>query len=683
MLQALTFATSVAFLRSPSVLRDGLWSAFHAERERWVLWLPVALGIGISIYFGLPEEPVWFTGAVLLGISCAGLIAVRRGASLRLLMVLALFAATGFAAAQWRTVRVAAPVLADAQLNAVVAGRVVSVEPAARGPRVVLDQVSITGTDTGPPARIPDRLRLRLRATDAGVRPGDRLRVRARLSPPPDASFPGGYNFSRAAWFARIGAVGFALAPADISPDTRDGGAITRFRSAIERARVDIATRIADGIGGPAGGVAAALATGQRGEIPEHVRDDMRDSGLAHLLAISGLHLGLVAGFVFALVRGGFALWPRAALGWPLKKIAAVTALGAAAIYLMLAGATIPTQRAFAMTAIVLVAILINRTGISLRLVAWAAMIILVLRPEALLSVSFQMSFAAVIALVAAYEGLGGRFRRAAATSPWARRVWMYFAAVAFSSLVASLATAPFAVFHFNRFAPMGLAANLLAVPITALWVMPMEVLALLLMPLGLEGLVLPALGWGVETVLWVARTVASWPGAAITVAQPSVAGMIAVAAGGLWLCLWRRRWRYAGVPLVILGLATAGHEDPPDILISGNAGLIAVRADTGAAHLSNLQASPFVRDIWQRRLGVVAFLPFDAGLSCDALGCTGTVRGRAIAVVANAHGFEEECRRAVILISGEPIPRSCTGPAVAIGRFDVWPQRDTAESWV
>ncbi len=638
-----------------------------------MLWLPVALGIGISVYFALPAEPAWFVGPLTGLAPLAGLAMRWRGTSQRLLLVVILFAALGFTAAQWRTHEAASPVLAEAQLTTVLTGRVVTVEPAPRGPRVVLDRVGLTSAET--PA--PDRVRLRLRALDAGVRPGDQLRVRARLSPPPDASYSGGYDFSRVAWFRQIGAVGFAIAPAGISPGISSDGPIAGFRSAIERARVGIATRIADGIGGAAGGVAAALATGQRGGIPESVRAEMRDSGLAHLLAISGLHLGLVAGFVFALVRGGLALWPRAALGWPLKKIAAVTALAAAAVYLLLAGATIPTQRAFVMTAIVLVAILVNRTGISLRLVAWAALIILLLRPEALLSVSFQMSFAAVIALVAAYEGLAGRFRSAAAISSWQRRILMYFAAIAFSSLIASLATAPFAVFHFNRFAPMGLAANLLAVPITALWVMPLEVLALLLMPLGLEGVVLPVLGWGVEAVLWIARTVASWPGAAITLVQPTVAGMILAAFGGLWLCLWRRGWRYAGIPLIAAGLATAGGDDPPDILISANASLIAVRTSDGVMQLSNPHASPFVQGVWQRRLGIEEFTTFGGGgLDCDGLGCTGRFGGQVVSVVENPLGFAEECRRADILVSREPIPRICrgaNGPAVAIGRFDVW----------
>ncbi len=670
MLHAVTY---VASFGSFSGLRNRFWSAFVAERERWVLWLPVALGIGISMYFALPEEPAWFIGPISMAVSLVGLVALRRGAGQRLALVLILFAGIGFMAAQWRTHAVASPVLAQAQITTILTGRVITVEPAVRGPRVVLDRIGFAGTETQP----PERVRVRLRSSDAAVRPGDQLQVRARLAPPPDASYPGGYDFSHVAWFRQIGAVGFALAPASISPGATSDGPIAGFRSTIERARVVIATRIADGIEGAAGGVAAALATGQRGGIPEDVRADMRDSGLAHLLAISGLHLGLVAGFVFALVRGGLALWPRAALGWPLKKIAAVAALAAAAVYLMLAGATIPTQRAFVMTAIILMAILVNRTGISLRLVAWAALIILLLRPEALLTVSFQMSFAAVIALVAAYEGFGGRFRRAAATSTWQRRVVMYFVAIAFSSLIASLATAPFAVFHFNRFAPMGLAANLLAVPITALWVMPLEVLALLLMPLGLEGLVLPVLGWGVEAVLWVARTVASWPGATVTLPQPTVAGMILAAFGGIWLCLWRRGWRYAGIPLIAAGLATSGGDDPPDILISANAGLIAVKTGENVTQISNPQASPFVRDVWQRRLGVREFVSFGAdGLDCDRLGCTGRLGGQVVSIVHNPLAFAEECRRADVLISREPIPRSCrgpNGPGVAIGRFDVW----------
>lgn len=655
---------------------------FTAERERWVLWLPVAFGVGIAVYFGLPSEPSRFAGAALFTVFTAAALAGRRVPVVFVPALAALVMATGFMAAQWRTQAVSSPVLERPLASALVTGRVVSVEPAARGPRVVLAELRLDPPIAG---SVPERVRIRLRARDAAVRPGDRLRVRARLAPPPSASYPGGYDFARVAWFQRIGAVGFALGPARLLPGTADPRPLDAFRSSIEGWRVAIAARITDGIEGPAGGVAAALATGLRGDIPERVQQEMRDSGLAHLLAISGLHLGLVAGFVFALVRGGLALWPRAALRLPLKKMAAVTALAAAAVYLLLAGVTVPTQRAFIMTAIVLLAILVNRSGISLRMVAWAALVILALRPEALLSVGFQMSFAAVIALVAAYEALAGRFRSAAAGSGLGRRIALYFAAVAFSSLVASLATAPFAIFHFNRFAPMGLLANMLAVPVTAFWVMPLEVVSLLLMPLGLEGLVLPLLERGVATVLAIARIVSSWPGAAVTVPQPAVAGMLAVVAGGLWLSLWRARWRLAGVPLVLAGLASAGSVGAPDILVSDNGTLVALRTDSGAVHISDPRAAPFVRDMWQRRMGVDGFAelaPGPAGLDglqCDALGCLGVAAGRVVAIVADARAFAEDCRVADVVIAQVPIPRTCRGPGLRIGRFDLW--RDGAHA--
>lgn len=350
--------------------------------------------------------------------------------------------------------------------------------------------------------------------------------------------------------------------------------------------------------------MAAALATGLRGEILDGVRQQMRDSGLAHLLAISGLHIGLVTAFVFALVRGGLALGPGFALRWPLKKIAAVVALLAAAIYMMLAGATVPTQRAFIMTAIILVAMLLNWPGISLRLISLAASLVLLIRPEALLSVSFQMSFAAAIALVAAYEALAGKFRVATGESTFPRRVAMNLVAVAFTTLIASLATAPFAVFHFHRLALLRLVANLAAVPIAALWVMPLEVLVLVLMPFGLEGTVTPLLGGGVEAILWIAATVSAWPFAAITLPAPGPVAMLMMVAGGLWVALWQRRWRLAGVVAFTLGLTGAGPVSQTDILIAEEARLVGLRSGGDVLHLSNPQAQPFVRDVWQRRTG-------------------------------------------------------------------------------
>ncbi len=302
----------------------------------------------------------------------------------------------------------ASPVLDRALDFTIVEGEIESVEPGPKGHRVILSVASLNNLQE---ADKPARVRLRLRPSDMDIQPGDQVRVRGRLAPPPSASYPGGYDFSRKAWFARLGAVGLAFGPMERLGSVGDNGFLADARQDVASLRARISRRITSRIEGPAGGVAAALATGLRGDIPEDGRQQMRDSGLAHLLAISGLHLGLVAGFVFGLIRGGLVLVPGLALRWPLKRIAAVAALLAAAAYMFLAGGTIHTQRTFVMTAIVLLAILLNRTGISLCLIALAAAVVMLLRPEALLSVRFQMFFAASIALVAAYEGFSGRFR--------------------------------------------------------------------------------------------------------------------------------------------------------------------------------------------------------------------------------------------------------------------------------
>jgi competence protein ComEC len=423
-----------------------------------------------------------------------------------------------------------------------------------------------------------------------------------------------------------------------------------------------------------------ALITGERGAVPEDVTQAMRDSGLAHLLAISGLHLGLVAGFVFLLVRGGLALVPAIALRRPIKKWAAAAAIVAAFGYLLLAGAPVPTQRAFVMTGLVLLAVMIDRVGVSMRLVGWAALVVLVLQPEALPGPSFQMSFAAVIALVAAYEIIGNRFRPLVGQAGPIRRLALYFVGIALTSLVAGLATAPFALFHFDRLALYGLAANMVAVPIAALWVMPCAVAALLLMPLGLEFAALMPMGWGLDAIVVVAETVAAWPGAIQRIPQLPLAGLLLIVAGGLWLTIWQRRWRLIGVPAIVAGLATAGLVRSPDILVTGDGRLMAFRAgDT--LYVSSAQVQPFVREVWVHRTGVAHWTTFEAAargegtvpVGCDPLGCVARIDGRTVAFVRDPRAFDDDCRTAEIVLASIPVRAACRGPRTVIDRFDLW----------
>jgi competence protein ComEC len=542
------------------------------------------------------------------------------------------------------------------------------------------------------------------------VQAGDRVRLRAVLQPPPGPAAPGAFDFARQAYFQRIGAVGYAvskLTPVDggtaqpaASTAWSLGAVIASWQTAWSRWRQVVARRVLAALPGAEGGIAAALMTGERGAIPSEVITAMRDSGLAHLLAISGLHMGLVAGWLFFGVRAALALVPAIALRYPIKKWAAVAAMAGGLGYLLLVGATVPAQRAFVMVLLVLLAVLLDRTAISLRLVAWAAFVILAVAPAALFGASFQMSFAAVAALVASYEYAAqkGWFRIGAnvgglpqtgAPAPdaaWLRRAGLYLASVLLTSVVAIVATAPFAIYHFNRMTWFGLAANLVAVPLTGLWIMPWALLAFILMPFGLDHLALVPMGWGIAGVIAVADAVAAWPGAVTPVAAMPPAGLALVVAGGLWLCIWRRPWRLAGLVAVAAGLLTLAMVRPPDVMVSGDGKLLGIRSAAGDVWISSGRTARYSAETWARRAGVAAPRVWrttapeaegpqaDGQLRCDALGCLFHARGQLVALVNDSRALAEDCASATVVIAVEPVPRgACRGPRLVIDRFDLW----------
>jgi competence protein ComEC len=246
--------------------------------------------------------------------------------------------------------------------------------------------------------------------------------------------------------------------------------------------------RIAAVLPGSTGGVASALITGKRGAITEQVKQAFRDTGLSHLLAIAGLHLGLVGAFVFFAVRGGLALIPPIALRYPIKKIAAGTTLLVLACYLLLSGAAIPTQRAFVMNGLVFGAIIIDRLRISMRVCAIAAIVVLVIDPSILVGVSFQMSFGAVVALIAVYETCGARLGRLLHSRTVSGKLLGYCGGVVVTTVVATLGTYPYSIYHFHHLALYSPLANVIAVPLSAMWTLPWGVVTCLLMPFGPSG---------------------------------------------------------------------------------------------------------------------------------------------------------------------------------------------------
>jgi competence protein ComEC len=656
-------------------LAEGAGASFVAERDRWTLWLPALLGAGIGAYFLLSVEPPLWLGAALPAAALVGAVALRRRPALRLLGFWLTVAALGFGAAELRTATVAAPVLTKRFGPVEVTGRIVQADDLERGGRLLLEDVSVPGLAAD---QTPERIRLRVRRDLGDLRPGERVKVRAVLLPPPGPVAPGAFDFQRQAFFAGLGATGYAVAP----PVRIEGGApASRFDLWLIDLRQTVNDRIVACIDGPAGAMASALLTGQRTAIPESDMQAMRDSGLAHLIAISGLNIGLVAGIVFFAVRSLLALAGPVALRFPIKKWAAVAALFATLGYTLLAGQSAPTERSFLMTAIVLLGVMLDRTALSMRLIAWAAAVLLLFNPEYLLGVSFQLSFAATLALIAVYEALRGRLAPMRDGLGWWQRGGIYLAGVLLTSVVAGLATAPYVVFHFGRFAIYGVAANMIAVPLTGFWIMPWGLLAFALMPFGLESLALVPMGWGVEGVLWTARTVASWPGAVTVLPAMPTYGLMIVTLGGLWLALWRRRWRLAGLPVIALGLATGLLSRPPDVLIAADGGLMAVRGADGALMLSSARAGRFSAEGWLRLDGQDGGAPVwpetgataDGIMRCDALGCIYRASGQVVALMRRPEALAEDCGAAGVILSREPVRARCRSARLVVDRFDLW----------
>ncbi|MBQ2262213.1 MAG: ComEC/Rec2 family competence protein [Loktanella sp.] len=583
--------------------------ALLAQRGGLLCWVPVCLALGIGWYFAQGQEP----GAVLwagAGVAVVLLSAARFVADAYRPLVLALVVALlGAGLAKYRTEAVAAPALGFRYYVAI-EGRVVNIDrSASEALRLTLDRVVL---ERMAPDRTPERVRVSLHGAQVldDFRPGDVLIMTGHLSPPAGPAEPGGFDFQRHAYYQQLGAVGYTRNPVlrlD-SPDAPD------WRMRIFALRMAISRAVQAAIPGEPGAFAAAIMTGDRSGIGQASLDALRAANLAHLLAISGLHMGLLTGFVFAVIRYGLALIPFIALRWPVKKIAAVTALIVGAFYLALSGGNVATERAFIMVAVVLVAVLLGRRALTLRAVAMAALIVLIWQPEALTGPGFQMSFSATVALIAVFRALRGvdlqRVPR------WSRPALSVFV----SSLVAGVATAPYAAAHFNMVSHYGLIANLASVPLMGMLVMPAAVLAACLAPVGLEGIGFALMQAGLRWILFVAGQVAAQPGAVSHVVAPAGGVLALLTLGLLWLILWQGRARFAGLAVAALGFVIWQGSTRPALLVADDGALIGLLGAEGRA-LSKPAGGSFVAGIWLENDG--APVPQDiaalrAGLARD-----------------------------------------------------------------
>lgn len=645
-----------------------------AERDQLILWLPVLMGCGVLSYFApLHEPPVWLGGALLL-LSVAGAWLCRvRPVARGVLAALGAFG-LGMASAQLATWR-APPLLVLPTHAVVLTGVVRGVEPVPDGRRLRLEAVLLDGT----PVPLAREVRVRPRRTDTvDVGTGDTVRVRVLLRPPSAPSYPGGHDLQREAFYAGLGGSGFALGPVTRAVRGLPSGPARRM----QRLREYVGARFTVAIPGPAGAIAATLFTGQSAGIPESDHQAFRDSGLAHLLAVAGLHIGIVMGWALVTARFLMALSETLSLHWPTKQIAALLSLAAGGGYMVLTGMHVPILRSFAMATLYTIAVILGRRAISLRGLGLAAAVLMLLEPQEVPGVSFQMSFAAVLALIVGYERARPWLGRLRGEGGWRGRLHQHLAMLALTSLLAGTASAPFGAYHFGRVQLYFVIANMVAVPATAFWVMPLGLLALLLMPLGLDRPALVAMGWGVRVILWVAHTTADWPAAVLAVPHAPVWGLVLTGLGMAWLGLWRSRIRLAGVAMLAVGLASPLLTRPADLLVSDDARLIAVRTPAGVYVEQASGASRFTREDWAAYWAAGSLRPMprdgtaaDGAVVCDATGCAlRPFAGAAQAFLVRAPITPETCRRTRVLVAAAPARNLCPRPWPGlVDRFTVW----------
>ncbi|MEO8243455.1 MAG: ComEC/Rec2 family competence protein [bacterium] len=559
--------------------------ALQARRGTLFPFVPIFVAIGIGLWFALPFEPgLAFYGVVAAGL--AGLVVLwRLGPELAHPFGVALICvAAGVLASGLRGHLVQAPMLAFPYYGPV-EGRIIDIDRSQSDAlRLTLDLVVLTGLAA---ADTPVTVRVSLHGPppDLPYEPGQVVMTTARLAAPESAAEPGGFDFRRMAYFNRLGAVGYTASPVVLwQPPVGGVEVINRLRN-----RLSLAIQTA--VPGDSGAFASGVMTGDRANISAAVIVDLRVSSLAHLLAISGMNMAFITAFVFGVVRYGVATVPPLALRVNSKKIAAVAALGIALFYLLLSGANVATTRAFLMVSVMLFAVLLDRRALSFRSVALSALVLLLAQPESLMAAGFQLSFAATIALIA---GFGPTQRWLAARFPgWTHGPLMLVA----TSVLAGMATAPYAAATFNRFTDYGLLANLLTVPMMSL-LMGAGAVAALLAPIGLAWPALWVMDMSARWILFIAHWIAGLDGAVTAIPSPGPWVVPLMTLGALWVVLWQGLGRLAGLVPVVLALVLWLTVERPALLISSDGGLVGLMTAEGRA-LSSPKGAGFAAQSW------------------------------------------------------------------------------------
>jgi len=654
----------VSFLKTQRHFR--IRQALHAVVIQAAQYRPrfeggiIAFAAGIALYFALPFEPHLWMCAVI----CAALFGIYWGLNRNVVafvgLALGLFAMSlGIGRAALHSFAVNTSTLPHYERSYDVTGWIAQINRSGASVRYVIEVTELGGVSV---KNTPKAVRVRLaRLPDTPLQAGDSVTIRAIAKSPPGPVVPNGYDPARRAYFDGLGGFGFAISQPEKIPDLKLG-----FRQSLKRHisrwRYSLADRIYSQSPSETAGLQAALMTGVRRYIPPEQTENLRIAGLAHILAISGLHMGLLAGGTYGVVTFLLALITPLSRRYDIRKVAAVIGALTAMFYLVLSGMSVATQRAFIMASIVFLAVILDRRAVSMRSVAVAAFVTLLLHPESLVSVGFQMSFAAVAALVATYQ-IWQRYRPVYKVRNYGRKAADFFASLSVTSFVAGLATGGFAIFHFNRISQYGFVGNLLAMPLFSLAVMPLAVVSFIAMPFGVEAVPLRAMGNAISYILDAANWVASWPNAMIYVPSAPNYILSLFAAGFVAICLGKIWGRVLGLAVMAICVSLWSQSPSAGLRVSED-GRIAFWLGTEGLQetgqrlmVDRRRADRYGREQFSQMAGRPDSLWVDYEKSfadCDLLACRFELRGLRISVMKHPSEVITECGQVDLAILTE-----------------------------
>jgi competence protein ComEC len=651
---------------------DWLSRAVAAQQGRMVVWAPVFLACGIWIYFNVSGEPAFIAELGVIAASVLALVFLRRF-TVAVVVALVLL---GFGLAKMRQMTVASPLLLGPVASSEISGFVADADNKGGQRRVLV--IELQSATNIPDGEMPRRVRISsLDAPTALI--GDFVRFTVRLTPLPRPVMPGGFDFGRDLYFQSIGAMGRNVTP----PVFEYRPVPWKFaeRRFFHRLRSVMGAHITAAIPGPIGAFANSIVTGERAAIPADMNTSLQISGLAHIISISGLHMSLVAGGVFWVMRAFLALFPAIALNYPIKKWAAVAALIVGLIYMLLADSGSATERSYIMIAVMFFAILVDRPAVSLRNLALSALIILVVTPEEAMGASFQMSYLAVMGIIAFFEQWNNRptDMRAVARSRMMRLVhstWKVAVGSILTTIVAGGLSSIAAVYHFGRLSPYSPVANALALPIADLLVMPAAMLGVLMMPFGMDYWPFKLVEQGLSATMWISDTVASWPYANRIMPHPALFGVSMMVAGAFLLCLLNGRVRWVGATLICGGAYFGQATDRPFLLVDDRASTIAILDEAQNYVLADAAKGKFSSEKWLQSNGQMETTDASAarpGWTCAEGMCFSDLASSSVGFLHTPAGPDWTCPPVEIVVADFPLRGACPDAKLRVDRFDVW----------